>query len=105
MFDSLKDYGTHAVQWMGSGSKLTYAAVAVGFIVAIILFKLFFKSVAGLFHSIGFSIGSSGDKTLAAQPGLASSSRIKLLLMALVPAGTGYAAYLFLPTLLPTYFH
>ena len=105
MIDSIKDYTSHALQWMGSGSKITYAAVAVGFIVAIILFKLFFKSLGGLFHSIGFSFGSSGDKTVAAQPGLASSSRIKLFLMALVPAGCGYAAYVFLPTLLPNMFH
>jgi hypothetical protein len=90
---------------MGGGSKLTYAAVAVGLLVAVILFKLFFKSLAGLFHSIGFSFGSGGDPAVAAKPGLASSSRIKLVLIALVPAGCGYAAYVFLPTLLPNVFH
>ena len=104
MIDSIKIQATHALQWMASGSKLTYAAVAVGLIIAIILFRLFFKSLAGLFHSIGFSFGSGGNPTVAAEPGLASSSRIKLLLMALVPPGSGYAAYVFLPTLLPNIF-
>jgi|SRR3954464_811989 hypothetical protein len=105
MFNSIKDQANNAVQWMGSGSKLTYAAVAVGFIIGLILFRLFFKSVAGLFHSIGFSFGAGGNPTVAAEPGLATSSRIKLLLIALVPAGCGYAAYVFLPTLLPGMFH
>jgi hypothetical protein len=105
MIDSIKIQATHALQWMASGSKLTYAAVAVGLIIAVILFRLFFKSLAGLFHSIGFSFGSGGNPTVAAEPGLASSSRMKLLLMALVPAGSGYAAYVFLPTLLPSIFH
>jgi hypothetical protein len=105
MLNSIKDQATNITQWMASGSKLTYAAVAVGLIVAFILFRLFFKSVAGVFHSIGFSFGSGGNPTVAAEPGLASSSRMKLLLMALVPAGCGYAAYIFLPRFLPTIFH
>jgi hypothetical protein len=104
MINSIKDQATNIMQWMASGSKLTYAAVAVGLVVAFILFRFFFKSVAGVFHSIGFSFGSGGNPTVAAEPGLASSSRMKLLLMALVPAGCGYAAYIFLPRFLPTIF-
>ena len=104
MLDSIKDQATHALQWAGSGSKLTYAAIGVGLFVALILFRLFFKSVAGLFHSIGFSLGAGGNPTVAAEPGLSSSSRLKLLVMALVPPGTGYAAYMFLPALFPTVF-
>jgi hypothetical protein len=105
MFDSIKDQATHALNWAASGSKITYAAIAVGLVVALILFRLFFKSVAGLFHSIGFSFGSGGNPTVAAEPGLCSSSRLKLLLIALVPAGTAYAAYMLLPTLFPAVFH
>src|SRR5947209_1723939 len=101
---SIKDHTTNAMQWAASGSKLTYAAAAVGLLVALILFKLFFKSLAGLFHSIGFSFGSGGNPAIAAEPGLATSSRLKLMLMALVPAGTAYAAYIFFPTLFPTIF-
>src|SRR3954453_15549844 len=104
MFDSIKDQANNAVQWMGSGSKLTYAAVAVGFIIGLILFRLFFKSVAGLFHSIGFSFGAGGNPTVAAEPGLSSSSRLKLALIAVVPPGCAYGAYMFLPNFFPTVF-
>ena len=104
MLDSIKDQATHALQWAASGSKLTYSAVAVGLFVALILFRICFKSVAGLFHSIGFSLGAGGNPTVAAEPGLSSSSRMKLLVMALVPPGAGYAAYRFLPALFPTVF-
>jgi len=104
MFNSIKDHATNALQWAAGGSKLTYAAVAIGLIVALILFRIFFKSMAGLFHSIGFSFGAGGNPTVAAEPGLCSSSRMKLLLMAVVPAGTGYAAYVLLPSFFPTVF-
>ncbi len=105
MLNSIKDQASNALNWAASGSKITYAAIAVGLVVALILFRLFFKSVAGLFHSIGFSFGSGGNPTAAAEPGLCSSSRLKLLLIALVPAGSAYAAYMLLPTLFPTVFH
>jgi len=101
---TIKDQTTNVIQWAASGSKLTYTAVAVGLLVALILFRLFFKSVAGLFHSIGFSIGSASDPAVAAQPGLSSSSRLKLLLLAVAPAGSGYAAYMLLPMWFPTVF-
>ncbi|SRR6266581_2579610 len=104
MINSIKDNASNALQWAAGGSKITYAAIAIGLIVALILFRMFFKNVAGLFHSIGFSFGAGGDPTVAAEPGLCSSSRLKLVLIALVPAGIGYAAYALLPTLFPTIF-
>ena len=102
--NTVKDRANDIVQWASSGSKLTYAAVGTGILVGLILFKLFFKSFAGFFHSIGFSVGSSSDPAVAAQPGLCTSSRLKLLFVLLVPAGVAYAAYVFLPTLFPTVF-
>ena len=36
---TLKDNLTHTVQWAASGSKLIYAAIAVGLIVGLILFS------------------------------------------------------------------
>jgi hypothetical protein len=102
--NSIKDQATNTIQWAASGSKLTYAAAAIGLLIALILFKLFFKSMAGLFHSVGFSFGSSADPAVAAEPGLATSSRLKLMLMALVPTGCAYAAYIFLPVAFPTIF-
>jgi hypothetical protein len=104
MLDTIKAHATNVLQWAASGSKLTYAAVAVGLLVGLILFRVFFKGLAGLFHSIGFSFGSGGNPTLAAEPGLCSSSRLKLLLIALVPAGSAYAAYMLLPTVFPAFF-
>ena len=101
---AIKDQATNVLQWAASGSKLTYTAVAVGLLVALILFRFFFKSVAGLFHSIGFSVGFGSDPSVAAEPGLSSSSRLKLLLIAVVPAGSAYAAYMLLPMWFPTVF-
>jgi hypothetical protein len=104
MFNSIKDHANTVIQWASSGSKLTYAAITVGVIIALIMFRLFFKSVAGLFHSIGFSFGSGGNPTVAAEPGLCSSSRLKLVVFSLVPAGCAYAAYVILPSVFPTVF-
>jgi len=102
--NTVKDRANDIVQWASSGSKLTYAAVATGILIGLILFKLFFKSFGGFFHSIGFSIGSSNDPAVAAQPGLCTSARVKLFLILLVPAGCAWAAYVFLPTFFPTVF-
>jgi len=104
MINSIKDNASNALQWAAGGSKITYAAIAIGLIIALILFRMFFKNVAGLFHSIGFSFGAGGDPTVAADPDLCSSSRVKLLHIATVPVCAGYAAYALLPTLFPTIF-
>jgi hypothetical protein len=104
MIDSLKDHVSGALQWAGNGSKITYAAVAVGLIIGLVMFRFFFRGMGGLFHSIGFSFGSGDNPAVAAEPGLASSSRLKLLLILLVPAGCAYAAYTLLPGLFPAVF-
>jgi len=104
MLESIKVHAVSLMQWAGSGTKLTYASIAIGLVVGLILFRLFFKSLAGLFHSIGFSLGSGGNPTVAAEPGLCSSSRLKLLLIMLVPPASAYAAYMLLPTAFPTVF-
>ena len=101
---TINDHLTNLVHWATSGTKLTYAAIGVGLLVGLILFKVFFKSVAGFFHCIGFSVGSGGNPAVAAQPGLSSSSRLKLLLVMLVPPGCGYAAYILLPQWFPAVF-
>jgi hypothetical protein len=101
---NVKDQMTNAAQWASSGTKLTYAAIGVGLVIGLILFRLFFKGVGGFFHSIGFSVGSSGNPAVAAEPGLSSSSRLKLLLILVLPPAFGYAAYLLLPKWLPTVF-
>jgi hypothetical protein len=102
---TINDYVTKLLHWATSGTKLTYAAVGVGLVVGLILFKAFFKSLAGFFHCIGFSVGSGGNPAVAAQPGLSSSSRLKLLLVMLVPAACCYAAYMLLPRWFPAVFH
>jgi hypothetical protein len=104
MLNTIKAHANIFIQWASSGSKLTYAAVTVGLVIGLIIFRLFFKSIAGLFHSIGFSFGSGGNPTVAAEPGLCSSSRLKLILFSVVPAASGYAAYMVLPSLFPTIF-
>ena len=46
------------------------AARYVGYAIGLVLFRFFFKNVAGLFHSIGFSFGSTiALKALHRQPG------------------------------------
>ena len=106
MFSSsnMKDQMTNAVQWAASGTKLTYAAVGVGVIAGLVLFRVFFKGLAGFFHAIGFSVGSGGNPAVAAQPGLSSSSRLKLLLITVLPPAGSYAAYTLLPKWLLTIF-
>src|SRR5437762_3610688 len=102
--NSITDHANNALHWASSGTKITYAALAVGLIVGLILFRFFFKNIAGLFHSIGFSFGSGGNPAIEAEPGVSTSSRLKLLLITLLPPGTGYAAYTLLPTLFPAVF-
>src|SRR5262245_9739068 len=101
---NVKEQMTTAANWAASGTKLTYASIGVALVVGIILFRFFFKGVGGFFHSIGFSIGSSGNPAAAAEPGLSSSSRLKLLLITVLPPAFGYAAYILLPKWLPTVF-
>ena len=93
------------MHWAGSGSKLMYASIGVGLLVGLVLFRLFFKNIAGLFHCIGFSLGSQPNAVAgAAQPQLSRWSRLKLLLGTVLPAGSGYAAYMFLPRWFPALF-
>lgn len=101
---TVKDQLTSAMQWAASGSKLTYAALATGLVIGLVLFKVFFKSVAGFFHSVGFSVGSGGNPAVAAEPGLSTNSRLKLFFVLLVPPACAYAAYVFLPKWFPTVF-
>jgi hypothetical protein len=101
---TVKDQLTSAMQWAGSGSKLTYAAIGTGVFIGLVLFKLFFKSLGGFFHSVGFSVGSSGNPAVAAQPGLGTSNRVKLFLVFVIPPACAYAAYIFFPKWFPTVF-
>ena len=101
--DSIKTHATDAMHWAASGTKLTYAAIGVGLVVALILFKIFFKDFPGLFHSIGYSISSQPNGAAAgATP--TKGSRIKLLLGLALPIGAAYASYVYLPRFFPTVF-
>lgn len=102
---TIKQEMTHALQWAESGTKLIYVSVAIGVIVGLVLFRVFFKNLAGFVHCVGFSLGGAQQNTAAAaQPGLSRWSRVKLLVGTLVPAGSGYAAYVFLPRWFPAFF-
>ncbi|HWW01667.1 MAG TPA: hypothetical protein VNZ64_18355 [Candidatus Acidoferrum sp.] len=101
---SLKDQMTNALHWAGSGSNLIYASLAVGLLVALILFRLFFKNLAGFVHCIGFSLSSQPNAVVAPKPGQSRWNRVKLLVGTLLPAGSGYAAYLLLPRWFPAFF-
>jgi hypothetical protein len=92
------------LQWAQSGSKTTYAAIGVGVFIGLILFRFFFKHVPGFIHSIAFSVSTAKNPDMAKQPGLATSSRLKLALSLVLPVGSGYAAYVYLPRLFPTIF-
>ena len=100
---SIKTQVAGAFHWAASGSKLTYISIAVGLLVALILFRVFFKNLAGFVHCIGFSLGAQPNGA-AAQPGLSRASRLKLLVGTLLPAGTAYASYMFLPRWFPAFF-
>jgi len=102
---TIKEEMTHALQWAESGSKLMYISIAVGVVVGLVLFRIFFKSLGGFVHCIGFSLGSQPNSTAPAQTGLSRVRQLELLLGTLVPAGSGYAAYVFLPRWFPTFFH
>jgi len=101
---TIKEQFANVVQWVQSGSKLTYASIGVGVIVGLILFRLFFKHVPGLIHCVGFSVSTGKNPDVAAEPSLGSSSRLKLLLGTLLPPASGYAAYLLLPKYFPNIF-
>ena len=100
----IKTHVSNAMQWASSGSKLTYSSIAVGAVVALVLFRLFFKHVPGFIHCVGFSVSTGKNPDVAAEPSLGSSSRLKLLLGFLLPVACGVAAYLLLPKWFPAYF-
>ena len=101
---TIKEYLTQMLHWAQTGSQLLYISVALAVLVGLILFRIFFWNLAGFVHCIGFSLGSSPNSAKANEPGVARNSRIKLVLGTLLPPGTGYAAYVFLPRLFPTLF-
>lgn len=101
---TFKGYTTELLHWAEAGSQLTYISIALGVVVGLILFRVFFWNIAGFIHCVGFSLGASPNSAKAAEPGVARNSRIKLVLGTLLPPGTGYAAYVFLPRLFPAFF-
>ena len=101
---TFKGYMTEALHWAQTGSQLIYISLALSVLVGAILFRVFFWNLAGFVHCVGFSLGASPNSAKAAEPGTARNSRIKLVLGTLLPPGTGYAAYVFLPRLFPTFF-
>ena len=101
---TIKDQLANIVQWAQSGTKLTYASIGVAVVVGLVLFRLFFKHVPGLIHCVGFSVSTGKNPDVAAEPSLSSSSRLKLLMGALIPPASGYAAYLLLPKYFPNIF-
>ena len=101
---TFKGYMTQVLHWAQTSSQLIYVSIALGVLVGLIMFRVFFWNIAGFVHCVGFSLGSSPNSAKAAEPGVARNSRIKLLLGTLVPPGTGYAAYVFLPRLFPHFF-
>jgi hypothetical protein len=103
--DAFKVQLANALQWAQSGTKLMYSAIGVGLVVGLILFKVFFKDIAGFIHCIGFSVSSQSGSGGAAGAGQSKSSRWKLLFGILLPAGSAYAAYILLPRYLPQMFH
>jgi hypothetical protein len=104
-YETIKTHLSEAMTWAQSGTKLTYAAIGVGVVLALVLFRLFFKNLPGLMHCIGFSMSSQPNAVVGGQMGQSRGSRVKLILWALVPTGSGYAAYLQLPKLFPSVFH
>src|SRR4029077_7662039 len=101
---TIKEHLTNLLQWAQSGTKLTYASIGVGLLVALILFRMFFKHVPGFIHCVGFSVSTGKNPEVAAEPSLGSSSRLKLLLGTLLPPASSYAAYMLLPKYFPNIF-
>jgi hypothetical protein len=95
---------SNLLQWAQSGTKLTYASIAIGLVAGLVLFRLFFQHLPGFIHCVGFSVSTGKNPDLAKQPSLGTSSRLKLLLALLLPVAFGFAAYLLLPKLVPAYF-
>jgi hypothetical protein len=100
----IKTHVTDAMQWAASGTKLTYAAISAGLLLALILFRMFFKDLPGFVHSIGFSISSQPHSAGAGQAAQTKGSRVKLLMTLALPIAAGYAAYVYLPKFFPTVF-
>jgi hypothetical protein len=102
-YSAIKVQMTHFMEWAVSGSKLTYAALAVGLLVFLVLYRFFFKDLPGLIHSVGYSVSTKSAASGAA--GQSKSSRVKLLFGLLLPIAAGYGAYVWLPKWFPAVFH
>jgi len=102
-YSAIKVQMTHFMQWAVSGSKLTYASLALGLIVFLVLYRYFFKDLPGLIHSVGYSVSTKSAAAGGAKE--SKSSRVKLLFGLLLPVATTYGAYVWLPKLFPSVFH
>jgi len=100
----IKAHVSNLWHWAQSGTRLTYASIAITVVVGLVLFRLFFQHLPGFIHCVGFSVSTGKNPDLAKQPSLGTSSRLKLLLAFLLPVAFGFAAYLLLPRVLPTWF-
>ena len=102
-YSAIKAQLTHFMEWSVSGSKLTYASLAAGLIVFLVLYRAFFKDLPGLIHSVGYSVSTkSAEKGGANQ---SKNSRVKLLFGLLLPVATAFGAYMWLPRWFPGVFH
>ena len=102
-YSAIKVQMTHFMEWAVSGSRLTYASLAAGLIVFLVLYRFFFKDLPGLIHSVGYSV--STKSTPSGGAGQSKSSRVKLLFGLLLPLATSYGAYIWLPRWFPGVFH
>lgn len=103
MLIALKDRVAHILQFVASGSKLGYAAFAVGLLLALIYYKLFFRNRSNFEED-----GNNASKIPLLDRDFdyvdSKWGRMKIVSWILTSIGTGFAAYPKLPQWFPHFF-
>jgi hypothetical protein len=97
----IKSYVSHLWHVATTASRLEYASVGVGLIVAALYFKIFYKDFAGFRESIS----SIGDSEWWWWSWLLDWEMLKLIIWLLISVGAGFLAFHQLPGWFPHWFH
>src|SRR5262245_52248266 len=109
MFGSATEGLTHLIQIIAGASKLTYASIGVGLLVAVLYFKLFFKDAAGFREDSekaakGYWYSKWAFWVRPAEYQEYQWSELKVFVWLAISVGSGILAYYQLPDWFPRAF-
>ncbi|HEY1788731.1 MAG TPA: hypothetical protein VGJ73_11270 [Verrucomicrobiae bacterium] len=103
MFNDYKGFGRTILDFFVHGTKLTYAAIGIGLVVAILYFGIFFRNSSGFGNDVSNALNNpviDKDYDYVNR----QWSKDKILLWLIISIGSGILAYYQLPEWFPHLF-